>query len=303
MKRYLSLLIFIWIAVIQNLFAGEFVDQITNNPEDVYIVRLKNGDLISGKIMEVVHDLEEGDGFTIGTQLGTATIFENQIAEMHLKSAYDRSDHRVFLLPTAKPIGSNHFVGAFELLFLYGGFGVSDFLSVTLGRSVIPGVPGYHQLSVANIKLTAYTFSIESVNADISLAAGGNLAFVNDKNRVGNVYGVATYSGERTSVTAGVFTKISGSDFYIVNAGENVFDLRYANGSFGVAFGVDSKFSSKRDLHFIGEIWNSDVNNPSKSGVLAGFRLGNEQFSADFGFAFFTQPLFAPFTSFCWTPF
>jgi hypothetical protein len=67
--------------------------------------------------------------------------------------------------------------------------------------------------------------------------------------------------------------------------------------------GIDTEISGRHGLHFIGELWNSDVNQPTNSGVLLGLRLFNSGFSADFGVAFFMQPFVAPFASFVITPF
>jgi hypothetical protein len=100
-----------------------------------------------------------------------------------------------------------------------------------------------------------------------------------------------------------MFYKAGSDDYYKVRMGANSIDMNYADGSFGLGIGIDSRFSSMHDLHFIGELWNSDVTRPTHSAVMLGLRLCSSNFSADFGLSFFTQPFVAPFCSFVWTPF
>lgn len=268
-----------------------------------YIVTLTNGDQVSGKVIEIVNDPEDGEGIKLKTPIGNAIIYASQIKEIIPKSTYYRHDHRVFLLPTSEPIKDNHFIGSFELLFVYFGAGIGDWLSITAGRSVVPGIPSGDQLSEMNMKFSVLDFKTDE-NQKLGIALGANLAFVNHNNQMMHAYATGTYSFYRTSITLSTFGKISGRDFYDVRLGvSNHVNLTYTTGSVGIGLGIDTRFSQSNNLHFIGEIWNSDVSKPTSSALLLGLRLANSTVSADFGLSFFTQPFVAPFTSFVWTPF
>jgi hypothetical protein len=286
------------------LFAKDSIfDDIFLGSDVQYVLRLKNGDLITGYPVEVVQHPQEGEGIRIDTQIGLATIYANQILEIIEKEEYYRHSHRIFLLPTAAPIGNDHFIGAFELMFFYAGAGIGDWLSMTGGRSVVPFLPSEQQVTVGNIKLSMPLFAIDTTGLSFGLAGGINMAFLNHDNRFVHYYGTATINFETTSITGSVFYKAGSEDFYLIDIDNSIYDIIYPDGSFGIGMGIDTEISGRHGLHFIGELWNSDVNQPTNSGVLLGLRLFNSGFSADFGVAFFMQPFVAPFASFVITPF
>ena len=268
-----------------------------------YIIVLDNGDILTGYIVEYINHPEYGEGIKFKTAIGVAEIYNYQIESIKTREDNYRHGHRIFLLPTADPIGDNHFIGSFELLFIYIGAGIADIFSITAGRSVIPGISASQQLSVINIKATLYDETFDEIKRHLSLAVGGNLGFANSSNRLIHLYGVGTFKLKRTSVSASVFYKAGSADYYRINFYNEIIDMNYEDGSFGIGMGIDSRFSDIHGLHFIGELWNSNVSKPTHTGVLLGLRLCNSNFSADFGLAFFTQPFIAPFTSFVWTPF
>ena len=104
---------------------------------------------------------EEGEGIKFSTEIGTATIYEDQILEIKKVKNYYRQDHRIYLLPTANPIGNNHFIGNFELLMFYAGAGISDIVSITAGRTFMPSIRSDQQLSVANAKVTLLNMDLK----------------------------------------------------------------------------------------------------------------------------------------------
>lgn len=267
-----------------------------------YIIRLENGDLITGSIVEFVNHQEFGEGIKVRTEIGTAIIYAEQIIEIKSKENNYRHDHRVFLLPTAKPIKNNHFIGAFELLFLYAGFGIADIVSITAGRTIVPGIRSDQQVSEMNAKFTLTHIPFQS-NKSIDLAVGGNLAFINSSNNLTHLYGVGTFNLSMTSITGSVFYKMGAEDFYQLYFSNELVNMTYNNGSFGIGLGLDTKLSKNHGIHVIGELWNSDIAKPTNTAVMLGIRLCNSSLSADFGLSFFTQPFVAPFTSFVWTPF
>lgn len=269
----------------------------------VYIFKLKNGDLITGLVLNEVEVDEYGKGVSVETQLGEAVIFYNQIEEHYLEEDYYRHGHRIYFMPTAEPIGDDHFIGNYELLFLQGGFGILDRISVTAGRSIIPTIASKEQITNMNLKFTVLKEEFESMEGNLQLALGSNLAFVNHDNRFIHAYTVATFKRKKSRISLALFSKLGSSDLYQTNFQENIFDINYADGSVGLSIGLDTKFTHWHGVHFIGELWNSNVAKPQNTGVLLGFRIANTEFGADFGLAFFTAPAVAPFFSFVWTPF
>ncbi len=269
----------------------------------VYIFKLKNGDLITGIVNNKVEVDEYGKGISVETQLGEAVIFYNQIEEHYLEEDYYRHGHRIYFMPTAEPIGDDHFIGNYELLFLRAGVGILDKISITAGRSIIPTIASREQISNLNMKFTVLKEEYESFEGNFQLAVGGNLAFINHDNRFIHAYSVATFKRKRSRISLALFSKIGSNDLNQASFQENVFDINYANGSVGLSIGLDTKFTHWHGIHFIGELWNSNIAKPQNTDVLLGFRIANTEFGADFGLAFFTAPAVAPFFSFVWTPF
>lgn len=286
-------------------FAESVFDDVQLGDDVEYVVRLQNGDVLSGSVVRFVSDAQEGEGIKLKTSIGTATIYANQIIDMYERRERYRHGHRIFVMPTAAPIGNDHFIGDFELLVLYGGVGIGDIVSITAGRSVIPTVQASDQFSVVNAKATLLqSASDNDLYGGISVAVGGNLAYLNADNPMSHIYGVATFTKKRTSFSAMIFTKTGGDNLSIVELGDiGDFSVPYANGSLGIGLGIDTKFTHRHDLHFIAEFWSVDIDKLTNVALLLGVRLGNESVSADFGFAVFTEPIAAPFASFSWTPF
>ena len=301
--RYWVFICFVFLFYQSAFCSADILKGILPNRELEYILRLSNGDVLSGYVIEMVNDPQDGEGIKLKTEVGNAIIFANQIVEITPKEEQYRHNHSIYLLPTAEPISSNHFIGIYELMFIYAGAGVGDILSVNAGHSFLPGISSSQQISALNVKLTLLSLEFEDVARKMTLALGYNLAFVNSYNRFVHFYGVGTVELSRSTLTAMVFAKMGSKDFYDIYFGNNRIDLIYEDGSFGIGLGLDTKITKRHDLHFIGEIWNSNIAKPTNSGVLLGFRLCNSSFSSDFGITFFTVPYVVPVVSFKWTPF
>lgn len=267
-----------------------------------YVFRLLNGDILSGTVSELFRD-NKGLAARLNTIIGTTVLYEDEIIEIRTRDDYYRHAHRVFLLPTAIGIGDDHFIGNFELGLFYLGFGIGEFISFNAGRSILPFDLPHQQFSTGGVKASFHTLTLEDIPADIYLGFGGNLAFLNDNNRLIHYYANATYLGDKSSVTAVIFYKAGSQDYALISFKSEFVDMIYPNGSFGIGLGLDTKFSHRNDLRFIGEIWNSDINRPSSSLIMLGLRLAGTKFSSDFGLAFFMEPYAVPFVSFVWTPF
>ena len=307
--RLLALLLFALASIgpcgAVSMLADEYTEQAMEFKGLVVIIRLNNGDLLTGEILSTVDDEEFGPGIVMETALGEATVFTSQIAEIRLRSEHYRHTHRIFLMPTAAPIGDNHFIGAAELVALYGGFGIADIASITFARSFIPTLDAREQVSMLNAKITLYEQELEGSVDNMSLALGVNSAWLNSNNRFLHLYGVATFERPRSTISLVGFAKIGSRDLYNVSAGDRLdpFRINYPDGAVGVGIGLDTRFTQYNGLHFIGELWNSDVGRPTNTTLVLGLRLSNSDIAADFGIAVFTQPAAAPFMSFVWTPF
>jgi len=292
----------LWIAFTL-LSNADVLKNITPSQDKEYVIRLNNGDLISGYVTDNISDPQDGEGIKLQTPLGTAVIFESQISDIRLKEASYRHNHRIFLLPTAEAIGDNYFIGAFEALFLYAGGGVGDWLSVSAGRTIIPGIPSFQQISTINAKVTILKQDFDTLGRKLVLAIGGNLGWANSTNSLYHLYAAGTFKLSRTNLTANVFYKLGENDSYDVSFWNSKIFLSYPNNAWGIGLGLDSKLPTWESVHVIGELWNNDITRPTHTGILLGIRLCNSALSADFGIAVFTQPYFAPFISFVWTPF
>lgn len=268
-----------------------------------YYIRLTNGDILTGEIVEIFIDEKEGEAIKMKTAIGTATIYGKQVAAIRLLEESYRQSHRIFLMPTAEPIGNNHFIGAFEGVFLYAGAGW-EWLSVTAGRTFVPTISGTEQFSLFTTKATVYKSENETMPGGMSIAIGGSLAFLNARNQIQNIFANATFTMTKTRLTGLLFYKAGNESFFNATAGTigNV-NVKYPNGAIGLGLGLDSKLTEWNDLHVIAEFWNNDVQVPFNSAALLGIRVGNTALSADFGIIAFTAPAFVPFISFAWTPF
>lgn len=295
--------------------------------ETEYLVRLINGDIITGKILEILakdaieKELQSAaqqnptlkdnitpktsdEAIRFETALGTLTIFAAEILEIIPRKQSYRHNHRLYIMPTAEPISGNVFIGVWELLFAYAGVGITDYVSLTVGRSLIPGILPQEQITLVNCKITPYSTDLDESGNRLFTCIGGNFALVNEANPIGHIFAGATFKGARTSITGQLFYKINEPSLYTIR-GMNLFSFStsYPRGIMGLGLGLDSRLSDRHDVHFIGELWNADVLRPSSSALLLGLRLCNTSLAMDFGVAIVAQPLAIPFVSFVWTPF
>jgi hypothetical protein len=290
-----------------------------------YRARLVNGDVITGKVLQVVSrsqlskELEQeqpsgkeqpsqasgvGEAVRLETSLGIVIILAEELVELTPLERWYRHNHRLYIMPTAEPIGGNAFIGLWELLFIYGGVGITDYVSLTVGRSVIPFIFPHEQAALANLKITPFRAVIDESGSQLFTCLGANLALLNDANPFVHIFAGATFKGARTSFTGHIFYKANEPGLYEIRAGnEPAFSTVYSRGTIGLGLGLDSRFSDRHDVRFIAELWNADVLRPSNSALLLGLRLANTAISMDFGVALVARPLAIPFVSFAWTPF
>lgn len=290
----------------QDVGIGDRVlDEMEYDTDAEYYVRLVNGDVVTGQILEISSD-STGTFLRLAASFGRARLYAREISWIGLRETSYRARSRGILLPTAQPIGNDHYLALVEGVMPTIGVGIGSILSITAGRTVVPGIGWSNQFSTVNIKGTLYEGPNGLVEQGKQVyALGVNGAWINDVNFIGHVYGVATYTGKRTSVSTLVHAKVSGKDDYTVSGGTlfSPFRFPYANGTIGLAFMMDVRFPEFHDLHFIGELWNADILRPSNSALFVGVRQGNTALTFDFGVAVLPGPNVAPALVVQWTPF
>lgn len=279
-------------------------DSIPANSDVKYIFRLKSGDEFNGFVTDNGEKDEYGKYLKLQTTLGIPKIYYSEIDGIQEYNNIYKNDHRVFLLPTAEPIAGAPFVGNYEAFFFYGGFGITQYFSLTAGTTAIPLLYKGQQFSVINVKSTFLTVPFDSLDGHLSLALGGNVSFINQDNRLIHIYTAATLRFKRSSFTANVFYKTGSDDFYEIDVMNlNPYPLYYANGTIGFGMGIDAKFPGRNNLFFTGEIWNQNMADLRSSAFTLGFRSVYDKLSMEWGFLLLTNPYIVPYFGFTWTPF
>ena len=269
----------------------------------LYIIKLINGDIISGKIIEISLDENGKQYLKINTLIGTTKVYENEIQDIFKETDKNRNRHKHFILPSSFPIHNNHFISNYALAAFYFGFGITEYFSLTAGRTFVPTVRSEHQLSVLNLKLTPYSVNWDEMPGGMKIGLGANIGFANHDNQISHIYGNFTFYGDKTDITGLVYSKIGTVDYYEFRINENKYDFIFENGSFGIGVGITTELSKNHDLYLIGELWNTNITKKNNTALLGAIRISNQNISADFGFVFMTVPYFFPVMSFTWTPF
>lgn len=303
-KKIIYLLFFfiIYTSLIANDYTN-YLDFIEDNPNQIMIIRLKNGDILTGIIEDIFNQNDNDANIKFKTQIGSTIIYFSEINDIRLKDEFNRQKHRCFIMPTAEPIGENHFISNYMIALFYAGFGISDYVSISAGTSLIPTLDRRDQISLLNVKATILNMDWEEYKGGISIGLGGNLAFVNHNNKFSHLFGNITIRGDRTDLSALIFVKTGSEDFYEIRFDDRVYPTYYLNNSFGLGLGITTKFTERHDIYFVGELWNTDISRLTNTGLLAAIRIQNSSLSADFGLMFFTVPALFPVVNFAWTPF
>lgn len=278
-------------------------DSIPANTDIKYIFRLKTGDELNGFVTENGEKDEYGKYLKLQTTLGIPKIYYAEIDGIQEYNNIYKNDHRVFLMPTAEPIAGAPFVGNYEAFLFYGGFGITQYFSLSLGRTAIPVLYPGQQFSLINVKSTFLTVPFDSIDGHLSLALGGNVSFLNNDNRLIHIYTAATLRFKRSSFTTTIFYKTGSDDFYEIDYTNLVMPLYYANGTIGFGMGIDAKFPGRNNLFFTGEIWNKDIAHLRNSCFSMGLRSVHDKLTMEWGFLMFTNPYIVPYFGFTWTPF
>lgn len=266
-----------------------------------YIITLTNGDIISGEVIEFVNSPEYGEGIKVDTELGKATIYEDQIKNISQAGNYYRHASRSLFLPTAYPIEDNHYIAASELLLASCGFGLFDFISVNAAHSFIPTDKLNGQIAYINTKFTVFNDLIDEDFGKLAIAPGVNYASLGSGNEMWHLFTAISLDFGTTKISSNVFYKLKGGDLYSYRLDNNLWNFGYPDGAFGISFSIDKELSAK-GTHLFVELINGDLNNYKQTAIASGIRFSNRSFAADFGLIVAGgYPL--PIMQFFWTPF
>jgi hypothetical protein len=270
---------------------------------EAYLLRLVNGDLIEGEFLGETVLGDTLPAWRFRTLVGTATIARREIAEiLPYKDVY-RHQHRIFIQPTAEPIGNHAFIGLAGLFALYAGIGFQDWLSLVGAHTLLPTIPMSQQLWAFNTKFTLLSSPNFLMPGRVSLAIGAQVSSLSREQQLLHLYGAASFVGERSQVSALLFAKVAGEDLLTVRAGSwGSVTFGYPTGAVGIGVGLDVRLPARHDVHLLAELWNSDIRSPSRTGILVGVRLANSAVALDFGLFWFGYPYAVPAANAVWTP-
>lgn len=308
MRKYLFLFLVVLLSSTSLFSQNEsslHLDELPLHSPMLYYFRLKNGDILSGRIFDYIVDKENGPGIRLQTEIGKATLYEYQISEIKPLGAVNKHTHRSSLLPTAEPIGDNHYFGLYELIVPAVGFGITEYFSFIAARSIIPGIFPNEQISLLNGKVTILNEKMYSTkDHTVSMAFGWNSLWINTINNINHAYFVTTYESYSVRASALLMLKIGGPDSYVATFSPyTAFNVFAQRNSAGAGLTTDIKFNDTHDLYAFGEVWMNSFQGGNSTNILAGIRMADTRISADIGFLFTTAPGLVPIAIFTWTPF
>ncbi len=266
---------------------------------DVVIVLLQNGDRLSGEIQDIADS-----SLFLQTDIGTAELRCNEVLRIIPQPAFYRFSHQLLWMPSAVPIGSNHFIGMTGWLLAHAGAGITPWFSVVAARSLLPAIAAREQVSVLYGKISSPKPFTLGTLANLYLAGGIALGWLNASNPVHHVFIAGTVHRIRSRISALFFYRSGGPELFTVRFG-NFFstNVRYGRGTVGFALGVDTQLPATPTIHILSELWNLNLAKPTQTALTLGIRFTYHRVTGDFGFALFPRPLLLPFASLWWTPF
>lgn len=231
-----------------------------------YRITLTDGSLLLGTITSSTPDslsVRTAHGIAIALPRSAVKSME-RLHGSFVDGEYLRTDPnnaRLLIGPTARPLNAGHgYIAAYEIFFTYVAIGVTDFLTLGGGLTLLPGASA--QVFYVAPKL-AFTV------ADDRLSIGGGALYMNttwgSTEGIGIVYGATTYGGPRAALTVGL-------------------GYGYAAGEFAddpvILIGGEAQVGNS--IKFISENWfpvGSDV-----SLLSFGIRAFGDNLAGDFGF-------------------
>ncbi|GAB5466251.1 MAG: hypothetical protein Kapaf2KO_16870 [Candidatus Kapaibacteriales bacterium] len=278
----------------------DFYD-LLSDPEIKYNFRLADGGLLIGSIDSFIGDDKLGEGIIVNTLVGKVAIYHNNLIDAYMVEDANRHGHRAYIMPTAKPIGDDHFIGNWQVGLIHGGFGIYDIASISGGVTLLPGT-GF-QAYFINGKFTVAQDEFDDKIGGYAIALGGVYSSVFHA-KLAFAYANASFYGERTTLTGMFFGRVNAApDVETIKLYDRAFPIFLPQGAMGLGFSMDTKFSRWSNTRFVGELWAPDLTNPLNAAAMGGLRLDNNKVAYDFGVAVLLVPAIVPYFSFSWTPF
>lgn len=229
-------------------------------------ITLTDGSLLLGTITHVTSDsvfVRTANGIAIALPRSAIKSTE-RLRGTFTNGEYVRTDPnnaRLLIGPTARPLkAGTGYIAAYEIFFTYGAVGVTDFLTLGGGLTLLPG---------ASAQVFYFAPKLAFTLPDDRLSIGGGALYMNttwgSTEGIGIVYGATTYGGARAGLTVGL-------------------GYGYAAGEFAddpvILVGGEAQVGNS--VKFISENWfpiGSDV-----SLLSLGIRFFGDNIAGDFGF-------------------
>lgn len=183
--------------------------------EAVLEVRLRDGSTLFARVVEI-----DGDRVVLRTDAGTRI----EVERAQIRSASpvrgtirdgevwveDPNRTRLLFGPTGRSLRAGEgYIGAFELIFPFAAFGLTDRITLAGGTPVLPFMMG---------DIVYLAPKVQLVSTERAQLSSGVLAFFNltsdrdDTETVGVAYGAGTWGSADDAVTAGAGWGFAGSD-------------------------------------------------------------------------------------------
>lgn len=229
-------------------------------------VELKDGSILIGKLLSEdestiqIKTLSNIEAHIQKQQIKRREIVSGQMVEGELWLK-DPNQTRLLFAPTGRALkaGQGYF-STYEILFPFLAVGITDFLTVAGGISLVPGAE--NQLLYLAPKITP-------VQVDKFDLSGGVLyiRIPDEENAAGIVYGVGTYGTEKSALTLGLGYGFAGGEF-----------------ADNPIFAIGGELRASKSVKLITENWifpGEEVHLLS-----GGLRFFGENLAADFAFIF-----------------
>ncbi len=191
-----------------------FFNSLFSQVDSVSTVKLElsDGSILIGKIIS-----EKNDSLFFRTNNNIEiAIRKNQIINRSVITGKlvgsdfwynDPNYTRLFFAPTGKALKAGRgYFAAYEIFFPFFAIGVTDYLSLAGGMSLIPAADG--QIAYIAPKLTFYQTPIYSISGGVLY-----IKIPDEPNAAGILYSVSTINFTNSSLTAGLGFGFSGGDF------------------------------------------------------------------------------------------
>jgi hypothetical protein len=229
-------------------------------------LELKDGSILIGKLLSEddstiqIKTLSNIEALIQKQQIKRREIVSGQMVEGELWRK-DPNRTRLLFAPTGRALkaGQGYF-STYEILFPFLAIGITDFLTVAGGISLVPGAE--NQLLYIAPKITPVQLDKFDLSAGVLY-----IRIPEEENAAGIVYGVGTYGTDKSALTLGLGYGFAGGEF-----------------ADSPIFAIGGELRASKSVKFITENWIF----PGEEVQLlsGGLRFFGENLAADFAFIF-----------------